>query len=894
MQEQTIDKTKLVKKDVTTLEFKLHTIILMVGPSGCGKTYFIENKIIPSLKSYGNVSIAHVSSDDIRREILCDNTLSKKDARMMHASKQAFNFLSAKVEAFTSYPINTDFVIVDSTGLSKDFRDGIKKIAEDNNYNLSVVMFDYKGREPYYRHITDEESKATTSRQLEYMRESVMSEISKKTYRDIHKIKTREMDDYAVSISNYDTYQECVLSSEFDYVIIGDIHGCYEEFVALLEKNGFEIKDGKLTHQDASKRVVLVGDLVDKGYDVKGVIELVYNNLDMIFSVKGNHENFVYRFLKGDIDSKDLPPQEVMDTYFDSIALFESDQELRDKFFVVEESMKPFLKHVDFVVTHAPCDQKYLAKLGSSSEKNQRTIVYPKEIEFGNPQDYMVAKSNFFSFFRKQASQSLPIHIFGHVSTKGMAKLYNKINLDSGAVSGGQLTSIIINKGGRHAIQKVSSFNNEKIVKKELSDFFFTPTAKISIDTLEGREKGRILFAAENKINFISGTICPANKFVKKDEDKNVVLSESELESLDQGIDYFRKKGITKIVAQPKYMGSRANVYLFKNPENNYTASRGGFLIKPGTIDLTEAYKPLYDMPYIKKAFSNNTELIILDAELLPWSAIGRSLIDSSFVTVDKAISSEIDFLKRTGFDNALKKVYEGPYKDCDFDKISHKVSRQELIDKIGSNNEKTFRCIKDYLREFPIIDELESLAKIYSRQIELYGADAEPSFKAFSILKEVFEDGTEKLFFDDSNDDIYKSINTDDFLVVDINNEEDIEKLKAFYDKTTTVDEMEGIMLKPLQVYVKGVVPALKVRNPRYLTIVYGPDYQIKTKLEKLIQRKAVKRKLDVSINEWEIGKRILEIPYKLISKENEHYIQAFGEMVIEERNERELDPRL
>lgn len=894
MQNQTLNKESLVQKEITTIDLRMHTIILMVGPSGCGKTYFAENNIIPSLKKFGGVSVAHVSSDDIRREILGDMTLSKKDKRMMHASKQAFNLLDARVRVLTSYPINTDFVIVDSTGLSKEFRDGIKKIADDNNYNVVVVMFDYKGREPYYRFVGDEESKAVTSRQLEYMRDTVMREISKKTFNDIYKVKTHEVGDYAINIVNHKQYKDCILNPDFDYTVIGDIHGCYEEFVALLEKNGFEIKSGKISHPEENKKIVLVGDLVDKGYNVAGVIELVYNNLDMIYSTKGNHENFVYRYLKNDVPTKDLPPQDVIDTYFDSIKLFESDEELKEKFFAVCESMRPFLKHEDFIVTHAPCDQKYLGKLGSVSERNQRTIVYPKEIEFGNPQDYMDAKSKFFKFFRDQASRSLPVHLFGHVSSKGMAKLYNKINLDSGAVSGGQLTSININSSGRHFVNKVSAYDNEKIIKKNLEEFFFTPTAKISIDTLEGREKGRILTAAENKVNFISGTVCPSDKLLVRDEDKNIILADSQLESLEQGIEYFRRKGVEKIIAQPKYMGSRANIYLFKNPEKNYTTSRGGHVIKETQVDLTEAYKPLYELPYIKKAFSGNTELIILDAELLPWSAIGRGLIESSFVTVDKAISSEIEFLKATGFDKALDSVYSGPYKDYDFEKISNKTSRKDLIDLIGSNNERTFRCIKDYVREFPGIDELEALTKVYSRQIELYGAEGDIHFKPFSILKEVFEDGTEKLFFDESNEDIYKGINSDNYLVVDLNSEEDLALLRAFYDKTTVADEMEGIMLKPLVVYVKGVAPSIKVRNPRYLTIVYGPDYQIESKLTKLIQRKKIKRKLEVSVKEWEIGKRILEIPYNLISKENEHFIQAYGEMVIEERNERELDPRL
>jgi len=237
MKNQTLNKNK----DVTEISLRLHTIILLIGPSGCGKTFFTENKIIPSLKNAGDVSVAHVNSDNIRRELLGDMSLSKMDQRMMHASKQAFNLLEARVKALTSYPINTDFVIVDTTGLSKDFRDDIKKIADDNNYNIAVIMFDYKGREPYYRFIGDEESRAVTSRQLEYMRENVMREVGKKTFHDIYRIKTRELDEYDVNITNYDKYQDCVLSDEFDYVTIGDVHGCYDEFIALLEKNGFEI-----------------------------------------------------------------------------------------------------------------------------------------------------------------------------------------------------------------------------------------------------------------------------------------------------------------------------------------------------------------------------------------------------------------------------------------------------------------------------------------------------------------------------------------------------------------------------------------------------------------------------------------------------------------------------
>jgi len=228
------------------IELKMMSIILLIGPSGCGKTYFTENKIIPSLNGYDGVRVSHISSDDIRRELLGDKSISKMDKKMLYASKQVFNLLDSRVRALSSYPINSEFIVIDSTGLSKDFRDSIKKIADDNNYNLSVIIFDYKGRESYYRHITDEESKSVTSRQIEYMRDSVLREVSKKTFNNIHKVKSREIEDYEIKISDYDKYSECLLPSGPDYVIIGDIHGCYDEFIALLESNGFEIdKDNK-------------------------------------------------------------------------------------------------------------------------------------------------------------------------------------------------------------------------------------------------------------------------------------------------------------------------------------------------------------------------------------------------------------------------------------------------------------------------------------------------------------------------------------------------------------------------------------------------------------------------------------------------------------------------
>ena len=62
-------------------------------------------------------------------------------------------------------------------------------------------------------------------------------------------------------------------------IIIGDVHGCYDTLVALLDKIPQEEKD---------KGVVFCGDLIDRGPKSKQVIELVRNS--SYKCVKGNHE----------------------------------------------------------------------------------------------------------------------------------------------------------------------------------------------------------------------------------------------------------------------------------------------------------------------------------------------------------------------------------------------------------------------------------------------------------------------------------------------------------------------------------------------------------------------------------------------------------------------------
>lgn len=70
--------------------------------------------------------------------------------------------------------------------------------------------------------------------------------------------------------------------------IIGDIHGHLATFRALIHR--LDLSDGD--------RVVLLGDMIDRGPDSAGVIEYVRSH-PQIVAIKGNHEQMAIRSLKG-------------------------------------------------------------------------------------------------------------------------------------------------------------------------------------------------------------------------------------------------------------------------------------------------------------------------------------------------------------------------------------------------------------------------------------------------------------------------------------------------------------------------------------------------------------------------------------------------------------------
>lgn len=80
---------------------------------------------------------------------------------------------------------------------------------------------------------------------------------------------------------------------------IGDIHGCLRETIELLQK----IKIDNAYRPPAETYIVFLGDIVDRGPDSRGVIELLlefpYDFATPLF-IMGNHEEMMVRGLMGE------------------------------------------------------------------------------------------------------------------------------------------------------------------------------------------------------------------------------------------------------------------------------------------------------------------------------------------------------------------------------------------------------------------------------------------------------------------------------------------------------------------------------------------------------------------------------------------------------------------
>ncbi len=387
--------------------------------------------------------------------------------------------------------------------------------------------------------------------------------------------------------------------------------------------------------------------------------------------------------------------------------------------------------------------------------------------------------------------------------------------------------------------------------------------------------KDRIERLAIDRVNAFSPTISPAPKS----------MDDNEIESVRRALEYYYERGVKELVVQKKYMGSYCDIYLHADITQTYFISRNGY--KVDHIDMKEAIGACNGI-HAKFDWSVY-DVVIIQAEMMPWSVLGKSLILNDFNGYVEAHETHSDYLRQS---NLYDKV----------ERVKSSIAYNDFLKVYGNGDVKETKrkykthIIRQYtgLSKFKVLDleAYDKSIKMYNKQIGHYGKEGALHFKPFNILKKVAKDGSEEIVNDNLS---YGGINDDVFMHFEIHNDAQLEA-KAIEVKewflTLTSNMEEGIMVKPRVAFQKDIAPALKVRNDDYLTMIYGVKFM--EEFPRYLKKRSIKRKLDCSVNDWMQNWELLKIPYASIQEGNYYYKNKMYDRIQRESIGSQLDPRL
>jgi hypothetical protein len=393
---------------------------------------------------------------------------------------------------------------------------------------------------------------------------------------------------------------------------------------------------------------------------------------------------------------------------------------------------------------------------------------------------------------------------------------------------------------------------------------------------LDFKVRNRIEWFCKNKINDFSPTISPAPKSKTKNE----------IESITEAINYYLDRGVNEFVVQKKYMGSYCTIYLKRNLEETYFVSRNGF--KMDHIDVEKAINSLKDLHAKMLIQFPDFETLLIASELLPWKVLGGGLIEKEFTGYYDALETHNSYLESSGLLEKLNDVKKsGSFSEYMSDK--KELTRKEFGSKHKTHIIRQYEALATV--KIPDVSKQKGSLEVFKNQIDTFGNDGEIHFKPFTILKIVTVSGEESM---PNSNLTYELVNDDAFLHLEFttsNKEEKLEEIYSFFEKLTAANE-EGIVVKPVKNYIKNLPPCFKVRNNNYLTMIYGVNFH--QDFDHYIEKRNVKKKMEQSVNGWEINQKMLQIPYKDLEEENYLMRLLLLKRINNEEIEKTLDPRL
>jgi polynucleotide kinase-phosphatase len=595
-------------------------LVALVGISGSGKSTFARAHFKPT----------QVLSSDYFRGLVAD------DENAQSASADAFDVLHYVAGKRLAAGRLT---VVDATNLQPHARAGLVKVAREHDVLPVAIVLDVPESVAWER--TEARPDRTFGRQVltrmhRDLRRSLGS-LTREGFRKVHVL--RGADEIAAAEIRYEKLFNDKRDVTGPFDIVGDVHGCLPELLSLLTKLGYD-----LVRDDAGRAVnavhpqgrtaVFVGDLVDRGPDSPGVLRLVMGMVaaGTAICVPGNHEQKLARKLNG---------RNVQLTHGLPETLEQLDREPPSFADEVKTFIEGLVSHYvldggKLVVAHAGLKEAYQ---GRASGRVRSFALYGETTgetdEYGLPVRYPWARD-----YRGSAAV-----VYGHTPTPKPEWINNTICLDTGCVFGGELTALrwpsrelVAVPAAREYYAPVRPLAAASPAEK--------PDEGLDIADVTGRRHidygyGRTTVPAENAaaalevmsrfaldpatIIWLPPTMAPCS----------TSTLEGYLEHPSSALADLRKTGIDQVVCEEKHMGSRAVVRVSRSGAGDAIWTRTGRpffgpeLDEPLLTRVRSAATPLFD--------DLETDWLLVDAELLPWSAKAGGLIRERYAGIGAA-----------------------------------------------------------------------------------------------------------------------------------------------------------------------------------------------------------------------------------------------------------------
>ena len=390
------------------------SLVLLVGPAGSGKSTFAR-------RHFGRTEV--VSSDECR-------ALVADDEGDQSATRDAFDLLHVLVEKRLR---RGRLTVVDATNVRPEARQPLLVLARRAHVPAVAIVFD----QPLDLCVARDAARPrcvgpdVVERHAAELHRS-LPHLGREGFRHVHALRRpADLDDTQITRVALPSNRKAE-RGPFD--VIGDLHGCFDELVALLATMGWEVRSGEgrfhVRHPEGRK-LVFLGDLVDRGPRIIDVLQLVMDAVadDVAVCVAGNHEAKLLRKLQG----KDVRPTGGLQQTLEQLEATDAAFHQRLLGFLSTLPHHVQLDEGRLVAAHGGLPARLQ---GRDSPKVQAVALYGETTgqldEQGFPE-----RRDWAEAYRGDA-----LVVYGHTPVEEPRACNGTVNIDTGCVFGGRLTSL--------------------------------------------------------------------------------------------------------------------------------------------------------------------------------------------------------------------------------------------------------------------------------------------------------------------------------------------------------------------------------------------------------------------------------------------------------------------